>query len=76
MDLLLGLPEVPAVKVAEWLSWQAAWHLRFRQDRQAARLLLQRVVREFPDSPQAFPAQRRLSLLDMDARVRQCSAPA
>lgn len=76
VDLLLGLPDVPPAKVAEWLSWQAAWHLRFRQDRQTARILLQRVVREFPDSPQAFPAQRRLNLLDMDARLRQCSASA
>ncbi len=63
VNLLLAMPDVPPSKIAEWLALQAAWQLRHGQDREAAQRLLTRIVREFPDSPQAFPAQRRLNLL-------------
>ncbi len=62
--LLLGLPEQPDSKRAEWLALSAMWHLHYRQDTPSARSLLERILREFPNSPQSFAARRRLQSLD------------
>ena len=58
-------------KRAEWLSLIAAWQLRHRRDPAAARLVLQRLIREYPDTAQAFAAQRRLNLLKAEAETRK-----
>src|SRR5256885_12508369 len=49
----------PERKCAEWLAMVAAWQLKYRQDRNGARVRLEQLVREFPQTPQAFAAQRR-----------------
>lgn len=46
------------------LSRLADWHLKFRHDYAAARELLERIVRQFPDLPQARAAYQRLAHLD------------
>jgi hypothetical protein len=66
--LLLDMPDQPDARRAEWLSLIAAWHLRYRQDAEAGRSTLERLLREFPQSPQALAARRRLQLLDRHAR--------
>jgi hypothetical protein len=65
LALLLNLPDQPEAKRAEWLALTAAWHFNYRQDSQTGRETLERLVREFPQSPQAFTARRRLQALDM-----------
>jgi hypothetical protein len=65
--LLLNMPEQPDAKRAEWLSWAAAWHIRYREDPQTGRNVLERLIREFPDSPQALSARRRIRLIDMES---------
>jgi hypothetical protein len=67
-SLLLDLPDQPQARRAEWLSLIAAWHLKYRHDSQAGRDLLERLLREHPDTPQAFAARRRLQLLEAAAR--------
>lgn len=62
MDLLLSMPEQPDHKKAEWLACIAAWHLKLKDD-PAAKTFLKRLIMEFPNSPQAFSAQRKLNLL-------------
>jgi TolA-binding protein len=64
LEFLLGLVGPPDNKRAEWLGLIAAWQLKFKHDPAAARQTLERLVGEFPDSPQAFAAHRRLRLLD------------
>lgn len=66
LQLLLGLPGQPGAKRAQWLSLVAAWHLRYRNDRATGREYLERLVREHPESPQAFAARRRLFLLSIE----------
>lgn len=68
--LLLEMPDQPDARRAEWLGLIAAWHIRYRQDLETGRSILERVIREFPQSPQALAARRRLNLLDADARTR------
>ena len=63
VEFLLGLVGPSANKRAEWLGLIAAWQLKFKHDPASARQTLERLVGEFPDSPQAFAAQRRLRLL-------------
>jgi len=64
VNLLLDLPDQPEARRAEWLGLIAAWHIRQRHDPDAGRNVLERLIREFPQTPQALSARRRLQLLD------------
>jgi hypothetical protein len=68
IGLLLDMPEQPPEKLAGWLSLLAAWHIKYRNDPEAGKRFLHRLIQDFPQSPQAFAAQRRLYLMDMEAR--------
>ena len=68
LTLLLNMPDQPDAKRAEWLGMAAAWHLKYRQDPDAARRSLERLIQEFPESVQAFAARRRIRLLDVEFR--------
>jgi hypothetical protein len=70
LTLLLNMADQPEAKRAEWLGTIAAWHIRFRQDNDTGRNVLERVVREFPNSPQALVAGRRIRLMDAALRGR------
>lgn len=72
-ELLLEMADQPASKIAEWLAQIAAWEFKYRRDADAGRKLLERLIHEHPQSPQAFAAQRRLILMDMEARFRRKS---
>ena len=64
LGLLLGMPDQPEARRAEWLGLTAAWHLKYRRDSEAAREILERLVREFSQTPQALAAQRRIRLMN------------
>lgn len=66
IQLLLNSPGQSDMKRAEWLGLLAAWHLRYRQDKATARHYLERLIQEFPQTPQAFAARRRLELLNKE----------
>ena len=66
--LLLNMPEQPESKRAEWLGLTAAWHMRHRQDFDTARKVLERLVQEFPHTPQALAARRRLRNMGVEFR--------
>jgi len=68
LDLLLAMPDQPVPKSAEWLARSAVWQLKYRQDPAAARVRLEQLVREFPQTPQAFAARRRLNLMETEER--------
>jgi hypothetical protein len=71
LELLLAMPGTAPAKAAEWLGLLASWHLRVPLNPSAARAALERLVRLYPHSPQAFAAQRRLNLMDIEAKMRQ-----
>src|SRR5438105_13284608 len=50
VELLLAIPGQAPAKLAEWLGLIAAWQLRYRHNTEAARNLLQRLIREHPQS--------------------------
>jgi hypothetical protein len=60
---LLDMPDQPENKKAEWLALIAAWHLKFNADPERAKIFMERLVAEYPHTPQAFAAQRKLNLL-------------
>jgi len=64
IGLLLDLPNQPDGQRAEWLGLMAAWQLRYRHDLAAGRALLERLIRAYPESPQAFAARHRLQSLE------------
>lgn len=63
IELLLGINNQPDVKRAEWMTLIAGWQLQHLEDTEAAAKTLARIVEEFPSTPQAFAAQRRLNLI-------------
>jgi hypothetical protein len=71
IELLLKMPNQRDDKCAEWIALLAAWQLRHRKDDEAGKALLERLISEFPRSPQAFAAQRRLNLMELESRLRQ-----
>ncbi len=71
LDLLLALPTPADSQKAAWLLLQAAWQLEGLNDRATGEKTLRRLVKEFPKSPQAFSAQRKLSRLEVEDRYRQ-----
>jgi hypothetical protein len=71
LNLLVGIPEMPENKRADWLSTIAAWHFKYRRDFQTGRTFLRRLLEEYPQSVQAFTAQRRLNLMEMEERMRR-----
>ena len=71
LTLLLGMPGMAESTRAEWLGLTAAWHLKYRNDTESARALLERLLREFPQTPQAFAARRRLELIERAQAARK-----
>jgi hypothetical protein len=61
--LLLDMPGQTQEKRAEWLGMTAAWHIRYRHDSDTGRGVLERLILEFPNSPQALVARRRIRLM-------------
>ena len=76
LELLLNMPDPPPAKAAEWLSVMAAWQFKHRHDNVAAKALLMRLIREFPQTPQAFDAQRRINFMDVEQRMREARSAA
>jgi tetratricopeptide (TPR) repeat protein len=76
LELLIAMPEQSPEKAAEWLAWMAAWEIKQRGEGDGARKILERLIRDFPQSAQAFAAQRRLSLMSMNEKMQQRKKPA
>jgi hypothetical protein len=74
LTLLLNMPDQDDAKRVEWLGLSAAWQIKFRRDIEAGRRILERLIREFPNTPQAFAARRRLRLLDMEAKMNEAKS--
>src|SRR5262249_49671390 len=63
VQLLLAMPDQTDLQRAEWLGTAAAWHIRYRNDSEAGRTALEKIVNEYPETPQALVARRRLRLM-------------
>jgi hypothetical protein len=63
VELLLDMPERSIAERAGWLGLIAAWQIKYCQDIHSGQAVLERILREFPDTPQAMMARRRLELL-------------
>jgi hypothetical protein len=63
VQLLLNMPDQTDLQRAEWLGTVAAWHIRYRNDPEAGRTVLEKIINEYPETPQALMARRRLRLM-------------
>lgn len=70
LTLLLGVPGQPFPDRARWLSTVADWQARLLGDKDAARAMWQRIIDENPQSREAFDAQRRIYLTQVDSAVK------
>src|SRR3954470_1316200 len=71
IELLMEMPEQAENKRAEWLAMIAAWHFKYRKDQPAGKATLEQIIARFPQSVQAFTAQRRLSLMQVEERMKR-----
>jgi len=71
LELLLAMPGQPPAKQAGWLARIARCQLSHLRDEEAGRKTLRRLVDEFQHTPEAFEAQCRLHLLDVEKRLRR-----
>jgi tetratricopeptide (TPR) repeat protein len=62
--------ESAQAKVPQWLALMAAWHLKYRNDEPSALAIMKRLVHDHPQTAQAFDAQRRLQMIEMERRLR------
>jgi len=76
IGLLLDMPGQPENRRAEWLGLMGAWQIRYQHDLDAGRRLLERLIQEYPESPQAFAARRRLRLLEAPSQQRLGDEPS
>lgn len=74
LELLIDLPAQPERTVARWLGRIASWRLRLQHDEAAARGIYERLVHSFPHTPEAFEAQRRLTLAAVEERFKRAAA--
>jgi hypothetical protein len=58
--LLVNLPGQDRNKMAEWLGLVAGWEIKYRQDSEVARRIVERLAREFPQTPEGISARQRL----------------
>jgi tetratricopeptide (TPR) repeat protein len=73
-QLLVLLDQLPE-KRAGWVAMIATWQIEGLKDRAAGCETLRRIIREFPQTPTAFAAQRRLLHLDQEEKLRQARKP-
>jgi len=59
---------------AEWMGLKAAWMLKRSPQDPAVQDVLRRIIQDFPHSAQAMAAQRRIFLLNEQARVAKYAA--
>lgn len=70
LELLVGIPNQPAGRIARWLSLMADWYQRRLEEPERARQTLQRIADRYPGTQFAFDAQRRVALLDAESKWR------
>lgn len=68
LELLLDMPDQPESSRVEWLSLIGAWQFKYRHDQPAGRAVLERLVKEYPETVQAMAARRRIELMDRELR--------
>lgn len=69
LDLLLAMEKQSPEQRAAWLGLKAAWHAKIDPQSSQVRTVLQHLIKEYPNSPQALAAQRRIFLLDEQLQV-------
>ena len=74
LELLVGMTDQTPEKAASYLARMAAWQVKYRGGAEAARETLNRLVRDYPRSPQAFAAQKELIMMNMSAKIKRTGA--
>ncbi|HEV8544499.1 MAG TPA: hypothetical protein VGR78_19085, partial [Verrucomicrobiae bacterium] len=67
LKLLIEMQEPPGEQKAKWLAQVAAWEFGAEKNEDKFRRALQELIRDYPQTAQAFAAQRRLFLLGRSA---------
>jgi len=69
MELLLDMPQKTEKQAAAWLNLMAVWQMRFHHDAKAAQKLWERLLEDYPNTVDAFTAQRRLAFLKQEIKT-------
>ncbi len=74
IDRFVGQPDHAPKNLAFALLRLADWHLKFANDREAARATLERIVQLLPDTPESHIAKQRLAHLTPSEMLAQARA--
>ena len=66
LEELLSRHCVPADRIPAWLAHVAGWRLRHLGDRAGAKTILERLIREYPGTPQGFGASGQLWSMEQE----------
>jgi uncharacterized protein (DUF1499 family) len=69
LETLLSKPNASAKQRVTWLRLMASWEMKYRQNRVAARKCLERIIQEYPQTPQASSARNRLELMEAEEKM-------
>jgi hypothetical protein len=58
------------------MALEAAWQIKYLRDEPAGRGTLERIIRQHPESFEAEAARRRITLMDMEKKIRAAQAAA
>jgi Tetratricopeptide repeat len=70
IELLLSMPGISADRAAHWMGLLAAWQIKHLGDAAAGRATLERIMNHYPQSAEAIGAGRRISLMDLESKIR------
>jgi hypothetical protein len=73
LEWLLAMRGTTPAQAAGWLGLMASWQLRFPPNLSAAREVMERLIRRYPQAPQALAARRRLAFMDLETRMRHAA---
>jgi hypothetical protein len=63
LELLVGMPGTTQEKGVEWLSLMATWETKHHGEGEELQKILRRMIQDYPQTGQAFAAQKRLNLM-------------
>lgn len=67
----LGATDTTALRRPEWLLLAGTWQLKYRNNEAAAVELFRKLIHEHTQTTQAFAAQRRLKMIEMEHQLRR-----
>jgi hypothetical protein len=72
---MIKLPDIPPERAAKWLAQIATWERALNKNETKFRAILNEILRDYPNTTQAYGARRQLQLIENDSLAAQTPPP-